>query len=135
MNLRPPGYEPGELPGCSTPRRGHKDSITSMPWWTWLALGVLALALVATGIFTAYAFGRIRRAQGMARQLQARFDDLARTAEEVERRLAHTQARAEELERDRARVEMSLDRLSVLTWALSDARKSVTRLRRTYLRK
>ena len=22
MNLRPPGYEPGELPGCSTPRRG-----------------------------------------------------------------------------------------------------------------
>ena len=106
-----------------------------MPWWTWLALGVFALAVVATGIFTAYAFGRIRRAQGMAGQLRARVDDLARTAEEVERRLAHTQARAEELERDRARVEMSLDRLSVLTWALSDARKSVTRLRRTYLRK
>jgi len=106
-----------------------------MPWWTWLALGVFALALVATGIFAVYAFGRIRRAQTLAERLQARVDDLARTAEDVERRLAHAQARAEELERERARVEVSLDRLSVLTWALADARKSVTRLRRTYLRK
>ena len=23
LNLRPPGYEPGELPGCSTPRQPH----------------------------------------------------------------------------------------------------------------
>jgi exopolyphosphatase / guanosine-5'-triphosphate,3'-diphosphate pyrophosphatase len=26
LNLRPPGYEPGELPDCSTPRRGHQDT-------------------------------------------------------------------------------------------------------------
>ena len=26
MNPRPPGYEPGELPDCSTPRRGRDDS-------------------------------------------------------------------------------------------------------------
>ena len=26
MNLRPPGYEPGELPDCSTPRRGRNYS-------------------------------------------------------------------------------------------------------------
>ena len=106
-----------------------------MPWWTWLALGVFALALVALGIFAVFAFGKIKRAQSVAGQLQTRVDDLARMAEEVERRLAHAQARAEELERERARVEVSLDRLSVLTWALSDARRSVTRLRRTYLRK
>ena len=24
LNLRPPGYEPDELPDCSTPRRRHK---------------------------------------------------------------------------------------------------------------
>ena len=24
MNLRPSGYEPDELPGCSTPRRGRR---------------------------------------------------------------------------------------------------------------
>ena len=135
MNPRPPGYEPGELPDCSTPRRGHQDSITSMPWWTWLALGVLALALVATGIFAAYAIGKVKRAQAIAEDLRTRVDELARTAEEVERRLAHAQARAEELERERARLAVSFERLSVLTWALSDARKSVTRLHRTYLRK
>jgi predicted RNase H-like nuclease (RuvC/YqgF family) len=106
-----------------------------MPWWTWLALGVFALALVATATFAVYAFGRIRRAQAVAGRLQARVDDLARTAEEVERRLAHAQTRAEELERERTRVEASLERLSVLTWAFSDARKSVTRLRRAYLSK
>jgi predicted RNase H-like nuclease (RuvC/YqgF family) len=106
-----------------------------MPWWTWLALGFFALALVATGIFAVYALGKVRRAQALAAGLQARVDDLASTAERIERRLAHAQARAEELERERARLEGSLERLSVLTWALSDARKSVTRLRRSYLRK
>ena len=106
-----------------------------MPWWTWLALGFFALALVATGIFAVYAIGKVRRAEAVAGRLQERLDELAHTAEAVERRMAHAQARAEELERERARLEVSLDRLSVLTWALSDARKSVTRLRRTYLRK
>jgi predicted RNase H-like nuclease (RuvC/YqgF family) len=105
-----------------------------MPWWTWLALGVFALALVATGIFAVFAIGKVRRAQALAEGLQTRVDELARSAEEVERRLAHAQARAEELERERARLEVSFERLSVLTWALSDARKSVTRLRRDYLR-
>ena len=135
MNLRPPGYEPGELPDCSTPRRRHKDSITSMPWWTWLALGIFALALVATAIFAVYAIGKVRRAEAVAERLQARLDELAHTAEVVERRMAHAQARAEELERERTRLEVSFDRLSVLTWALSDARKNVTRLREAYLRK
>ena len=106
-----------------------------MPWWTWLALGVLALALVATAIFAVYAIGKVRRAQAVAERLRARVDDLARSAEEVERRLTHAQARAAELEHERARLEGSLDRLSVLSWALSDARKGVTRLRRAYLRK
>ena len=92
-----------------------------MPWWTWLALGVLALALVATGIFAAYAIGKVERAQAIAEDLRKRVDELARTAEE--------------LERERARLAVSFERLSVLTWALSDARKSVTRLHRTYLRK
>jgi predicted RNase H-like nuclease (RuvC/YqgF family) len=106
-----------------------------MPWWTWLALGIFALALVATAIFAVYAIGKVRRAEAVAERLQARLDELAHTAEVVERRMAHAQARAEELERERTRLEISFDRLSVLTWALSDARKNVTRLRKAYLRK
>ena len=33
MNLRPPGYEPGELPSCSTPRRvshGFEEPVLGM---------------------------------------------------------------------------------------------------------
>jgi predicted RNase H-like nuclease (RuvC/YqgF family) len=106
-----------------------------MPWWTWLALGFFTLVLVAGGIFAAYAVGQVRRAQTVVGGLQTQVDELARSAEALERRLAHAQARAEELERERARLEVSLERLPVLTWALSDTRKSVSRLHRTYLRK
>ncbi|HEU4450006.1 MAG TPA: hypothetical protein VFR63_08535 [Gaiellaceae bacterium] len=106
-----------------------------MPWWTWLALGAFALALVATAVFAVYAVGQVKRARAVGERLQGRVDELARAAEEVERRLAHVQERAEELERERTRLQGSLDRLSVLTWAAADARKSVTRLRNAYLRK
>ena len=43
MNLRPPGYEPGELPDCSTPRRwGHHTS-----GLFWIALAFFVVAPVA----------------------------------------------------------------------------------------
>ena len=40
MNLRPSGYEPDELPGCSTPRpwrspRGCSGGLYRMGWRTW----------------------------------------------------------------------------------------------------
>jgi chromosome segregation ATPase len=106
-----------------------------VPWWTWLALGAFALALVAAAIFAVNAIGQLRRAQAVAAGLQGRLDELARAAEELDRRTAAAQGRAEELERERARLTVSFERLSVLTWALSDARKGVTRLRKAYLRK
>src|SRR5690606_24161550 len=34
LNLRPSGYEPDELPNCSTPRRGSKDSARFPPGQT-----------------------------------------------------------------------------------------------------
>ncbi len=119
MNLRPPGYEPGELPDCST----------------WLAFGIFALALVAAAVFAAFAFGRLKRLTAAAEAIQARLEELARASEELERRMAHAQERAEEYERHRARMEASLERLAVLTTALSEARGRVKRLQKTYLRK
>ena len=135
MNLRPPGYEPGELPDCSTPRRGHQDSIRSMPWWTWLCFGIFLLALVAGAIFAVFAFGRFKRLAAAAEGIQARVDEVARLAEEMERRQAHVQGRLEELERHRARTEASIAQLKVLTTALSAARDRTLGLRRRYLRK
>ena len=37
MNLRPLGYEPSELPNCSTPRR--TDNITNRRTWGQIGLG------------------------------------------------------------------------------------------------
>ena len=56
MNLRPPGYEPGELPGCSTPRRGGQ--YTSVDAVFWAALGFLIAAIV---VGTGYVGVRARR--------------------------------------------------------------------------
>jgi hypothetical protein len=135
LNLRPPGYEPGELPGCSTPRRRRKDSISPMPWWAWFCFGVFLAAVVATAVFSVFAFDRLRRLAAVAAGIQARVDELALGSEELERRLAHNQERMTDLERHRARLETSFGRLRVLTSAFLEARSELTGARRRYLRK
>jgi chromosome segregation ATPase len=106
-----------------------------MPWWTWLCLGVLALSLLATAIFTAVAVTRLKRLSGLAGALAAQLDELARQGEALERRMAHAEERAAEFERHWAQLDRSLARLAVLTSALSEARAGVTRLQKAYLRK
>jgi septal ring factor EnvC (AmiA/AmiB activator) len=106
-----------------------------MPWWSWLAFGIFLLALVATAVFSVFAFGRLKRLGAAAEGIQARLDEVAHAAEEVERRMAHAQERLEELERHRARTEASIARLKVLTTAFSEATGGVLGARRRYLRK
>jgi len=106
-----------------------------MPWWTWLCLGVLALSLLATAIFTAVAVRRLKGLSALAETIAAQLEELARQGEELERRMAHAEERAAEFERHRAQLEDSLARLAVLTSALSEARAGVTRLQKAYLRK
>jgi septal ring factor EnvC (AmiA/AmiB activator) len=106
-----------------------------MPWWTWLSLGIFLAAMVATAVFAAFAFGRLRRLTVVAEGIQTRLDEVRHAADELERRMARTQVRREELERHRARLETSVERLRVLTSALSDAGGGVIGLRRRYLRK
>jgi hypothetical protein len=61
LNLRPLGYEPNELPGCSTPRQDFKDSITER----WSA----SLRQTAMSILLAFSasVGRHARAVDQAR--------------------------------------------------------------------
>ena len=106
-----------------------------MPWWTWLCLGVLALSLLATAIFTAVAVRRLKELSALAETIAAQLEELARQGEELERRMAHAEKRAAEFERHRTQLDSSLARLAVLTSALSDARAGVSRLQKAYLRK
>jgi hypothetical protein len=135
LNLRPPGYEPGELPGCSTPRRRRKDSISPVPWWAWLSLGVFLAAIVATAVFSVFAFRRLGRLTAIAKRIQTAVDEVTQAAAELERRMARNEERMAELERHRAHLEASLARLRVLTSAFSEARAELTGVRRRYLRK
>jgi predicted RNase H-like nuclease (RuvC/YqgF family) len=106
-----------------------------VPWWTWIALGVFALSLMAVAIFAASALARLKRLSTTGEAITGRLDELSRRAEELERRLEHANKRVDGAQRHVEHLEGSLERLGVLSWALGDARKSVARLRQAYLRK
>ena len=46
MNLRPSGYEPDELPGCSTPRYRMTEDGSQEPGLGWVAAAGLGVARV-----------------------------------------------------------------------------------------
>ena len=139
MNLRPPGYEPGELPDCSTPRRGLKDSIPPMPWWTWIALGLFALTVVAAAIFAAaFVVGlgvavagirRMRELQSRAEAMTAVFEELMAKAEALEQRALTVEENRARLDAHLVRLAHSREKLGVLTWALRDATRDLTSFR------
>ena len=133
MNLRPPGYEPGELPDCSTPRREPKDSIRPVPWWTWVSLAFFAVIVLAASVVALVALRSLSRLQTVGERLQAAFEDLSTKSEELERRAARASSRVESVEPHFEHLRTSLDRFSVLTWAIGDMAKTVSRLRSALL--
>ena len=106
-----------------------------MPWWTWLSLGIFLLALVATAVFSVFAFGRLKRLSTSAEAIRTQLEELTRLTEEMERRQAHVQERLEELERHGARTQASIARLKVLTSAFSEATGPARKARSRYLSK
>jgi F0F1-type ATP synthase membrane subunit b/b' len=106
-----------------------------VPWWTWLCLGIFLLSLVATAVFSVFAFGRLKRLSDAGEEIKARLDDLSRATEELQRRQARNQKHLEELRRHRARAAASIARLQVLTSAFSEATGRPRRARSRYLRK
>ena len=126
MNPRPPGYEPGELPDCSTPRRGPDCStlvtIAQMwDWAIWTALivtflaGIAALVLLVVRVLQAW-----RDLKRTRRRSVRRLDNFAAKAEATAERL-ETAGDTVELEESLGRLRISLARLAVLTNALDEA--------------
>ncbi|MEX2103191.1 MAG: hypothetical protein WD805_04440, partial [Gaiellaceae bacterium] len=113
----------------------HLCTIASVPWWTWVALGFFAAVVVAMVVFSALVFVRLQRLRDRGDILQAELEGLAGKAERLEGRLDRAEERAELARRSIERLDASLQRLSVLTWALGDARRAVTQLRSGLLRK
>jgi hypothetical protein len=128
LNLRPPGYEPGELPDCSTPRRDGKDSIGFVPWWTWTALAIFVVIMSVGIAVTVLAFLQMRRLTTAGADVARALDEVATKTEALQARLEHAEERADLVERKMAKLNRSFERLSVLTWAFGDAPRVVSQL-------
>src|SRR5215203_5167783 len=100
-----------------------------MPWWTWAALVFFVLAAVASAAVTVLSLMRMRRLSATGDRVAVALDDLTRKTEDLERRLEHAQEQAELVERKVAKLNASMERLSVLTWALGDVAKTVSQFR------
>ena len=124
MNLRPPGYEPGELPDCSTPRRERQ--YTTVDVFFWAALGFLVVATVAG---TAYVGVRAWRAWRACVSLAiagvAGLDLLTARSEALATKTGRVAAGAAELQAAVARLERSTARGKVLTGAIGDVLDTV----------
>ena len=144
MNLRPPGYEPGELPDCSTPRRGGQYSAWAAPErlcnTVLLSPSVSALAWSALGFFlfvllvTAVGLGVLglrgwRQAKALRSTLLASIDDLNASITVLERRLESVELRSVELQRSLNGLSDALARARVLLGAAQDVRDVLMRAR------
>jgi predicted nuclease with TOPRIM domain len=100
-----------------------------MPWWTWVALGFFALMLVLVGVHALSAFRRLRALAATGERVTAALDELTARTEALERRVEKSEARRADVEEHLERLNRSLERLSVLGWALGDARRGLARIR------
>jgi hypothetical protein len=100
-----------------------------MPWWTWVALGFFVLVVAAGAAIVLLALLQMRRVRTTGVELAGALDDLTRRTEDLERRLERAAERAELVERRMARLQGSMERLSVLTWALGDVGRTISQVR------
>jgi hypothetical protein len=106
LNLRPPGYEPGELPDCSTPRRERQYTTVDAVFWA--ALGFLVIAVVGGAAHVAVRAWRTWQVcVSLAVVGTAGADLLVMRAEQTEARAERATARVEELTAALERLERS----------------------------
>jgi hypothetical protein len=104
-----------------------------MPWWTWVALGIFVASLVAAGVIALLALRSLNRLQSVGERLTVALEDLAAKSEELERSAERASMRVESAEPRFDHLRVTLDRFSVLTWALGDVAKTVGQLRSAVL--
>jgi hypothetical protein len=124
LNLRPPGYEPGELPDCSTPRRERQ--YTTVDAFFWAALGFLVVATVGGSVYVGVRAWRAWQAcVSLAIAGVAGLDLLTARSEALATKTEGVAAGAAELQAAVARLERSTARSKVLTGAIGDVLDTV----------
>ena len=137
MNLRPPGYEPGELPDCSTPRRATSiavpgataSSMRPVTTAIWVGLGIFCIAVAAGTAWVGY---QLVRSWRQLRELPRLVDELGRlnrNVSDVERRVASVQLQISDLQRQADSLSVTLARARVLMGAVNEVRSAVDSVR------
>jgi hypothetical protein len=120
LNLRPPGYEPGELPDCSTPRRERQYTTVDAVFWT--ALGFLVAAAITGAAHVGLRAWRAWQAcVSLAVAGAAAVELLSSRGEQIAAKAERAAARAEELQAALARLQRSTARGRVLIGAVDEA--------------
>ena len=139
MNPRPPGYEPGELPDCSTPRRGSIVALsTTIAAMNWAVYGSLIAGFLAVSLGTAFLVVRILRGRRTLKRFRRQMaQELARLAALGEQTVEKVETVTDNAEIDESlgRLRVTLARFAVLRAALDETTGAVTRVTAVYPRK
>jgi hypothetical protein len=128
LNLRPPGYEPGELPDCSTPRRERQYTTVQAVFWA--ALGFLVVATVAGAAYVGVRAWRAWQAfVSLAVVGAAGLDLLMLRSDELTAKTERAATKAEQLLTAAERLEGSLVRARILVDATGEARDLLNAVR------
>jgi hypothetical protein len=100
-----------------------------VPWWTWVALAFFSAVVLAASIVALLALRSLGALEAVGERLEDAFEDLDKKSRELEHRAARASDRVESAEPHFEHLRVSLDRFSVLTWAIGDMAKTVGRLR------
>jgi len=104
-----------------------------MPWWTWLALGFFALVVLGASVVALLALRSLSALQSVGERLSASLEDLNAKTLELERKSERASLRVEEVQPHVDHLRRTMERLSVLTWALGDVLKTVGEMRNALL--
>jgi hypothetical protein len=104
-----------------------------MPWWTWVALGIFVASLVAASVIGLAALRTMSALQSVGERLAVALEELAAKSDALERRAERMSVHVESAEPHFEHLRVTLDRFSVLTWAIGDMAKTVARLRAAVL--
>jgi chromosome segregation ATPase len=96
-----------------------------VPWWTWTALVLFTVVVAAGAAVTGAALIQMRRLTETGEEVARSLEELNAKVEALQIRLEQAEGRAQVVDRKLARLDDSFERLSVLLWALGDARRTI----------
>jgi hypothetical protein len=104
-----------------------------VPWWTWIALGFFVAVLVGGAVYSFVVLRSLRLLEATGERVAAALEELAAKGEALERRNAEVQARREATLAHLEHLSETLERFSVLTWAVGDVARTVSGMREALL--